>query len=187
MTTLIVGLVMFFGIHVLTVTPVRRPIAAALGESPYKVVFSLLSFAAFGLMIWGFGMSRYGPDSARIVFNPPDWGYYVTLVLGFIGLLLIGASHGKSNLRKFVRHPMSVGVGVWAFGHLFTNGNLNEVLLFGSFVAYAVYDVIVSTIKGKVKPFEAEIKGDIKAIAVGAIIFAVVLFFHYNFFGVSAI
>ena len=187
MTILIAGLITFFGIHLLTATPLRRASVGVMGEGPYKGVFSLLSLVGLGLMIWGFGMSRYGPDAAIIVFNPPLWGPYVTLVLVALAMVLISASHGKGHIRKRVKHPMSIGVGLWAFGHLFSNGNLNEVLLFGSFVAYAIFDVLLCTIKGKSNSFEPEIKGDIKAIIIGGIIFAVVLFFHYNLFGVSAI
>ena len=187
MNTLILGLVIFFGIHILTATPLRTAIVGAIGEKPYKGIFSLISLAGFGLMIWGFGMSRYGPDSAIIVFNPPAWGPMVTPIFVFVALVLIGSSHGKSHIRKMVKQPMSVGVGIWALGHLFSNGNMNEVLLFGSFVAYAIFDVLICTMKGKVKTFEPTVKSDIKAIVIGGIIFATVLFFHYNLFGVSAI
>ncbi len=187
MTILIVGLVIFFGIHVLTATPLRSVMVGAIGEKPYKGMFSLLSFVGLGLMIWGFGMSRYGPDSAIIVFNPPSWSHFVTLVLVAIALVLIGASHGKGYMRKWVKHPMSLGVGLWALGHLFSNGNMNEVLLFGSFVAYAIFDVLLCTIKGKAKTFEPEFKSDMKAIVIGGALFAAILFFHYNIFGVSVV
>lgn len=185
MSTLIIGLALFFGIHLLAATPLRSALAAALGENAYKGLFSLISLVGLGLMVWGFGMSRYGPDAARIVFNPPSWGYHVTPIFVFAGLVLIGASHGKGYMRKMVRHPMSIGVGLWAAGHLFANGNLNEVLLFGSFVAYAVFDVVVSTLKGKVKTFEPKFSSDIKALVIGAILFGIILYFHYNLFGVS--
>lgn len=185
MTTLITGMVLFFGIHLLASTPVRATLARALGAKPYKGVFSLISIVGLGLMIWGFGLSRYGPDAARIVFNPPVWGPLVTPFLVFAGLVILGAGHGKSHIRKIVRQPMSVGVALWAFGHLFSNGNLNEVLLFGGFLVYAIYDIVISTAKGKVADFEPTFKSDIKAVVIGAVVFAVIMHFHFNLFGVS--
>ncbi len=185
MTTLIVGMALFFGIHVLTSTPLRSVLVGPIGEKPYKGAFSLISLVGLGLMIWGFGMSRYGPDSARIVFNPPAWGPSITLVFVLVGVIVIGSGHGRGHIRKLVKQPMAVGFALWSIGHLFSNGNLNEVMLFGGFLVYAVYDFIVSTAEGKSPKHHPNVKSDIKAIVIGGIIFAVVLFFHFNLFGVS--
>ncbi len=185
MNTLYLGMALFFGIHVLTSTPLRAAFVGMIGEKPYKGVFSLLSLAGLGLMIWGFGMARSGPDSARIVFDPPEWGPLVTMIFVLVGLVVIGTGHGKGYIRKLVSQPMSVGIAIWAMGHLFSNGNLSEVMLFGGFLVYAVYDFVVSTVKGKTPDYAPEIKGDIKAIVIGAIIFVIFLFFHFNIFGVS--
>ena len=185
MTTLIAGLAIFFGIHLLTSTPIRGVLVGLMGEKPYKGIFSIISLVGLGLMIWGFGMSRYGPDSARIVYNPPQWSVWVTAGFVLVGLIVLGTGHGKGHIRKFVKQPMAVGVGLWAIGHLFSNGNLNEVLLFGSFLAYAIYDFIVSNAKGKIPDYQPNGKSDIKAIIIGLIIFALVLYFHFNLFGVA--
>ena len=187
MTTLIIGMAIFFGIHVLTSTPARAALAGTIGEVPYKAVFSLVSLIGFGLMIWGFGMSRYGPDSARIVFNPPDWGLWVTGAFTLAGMIVLGSQGGKSHIRKIVKQPMSVGIALWAVGHLFSNGNLNEVALLGGFLAYAIYDFVISNAKGKAPEYQPQLKGDAIAIVIGVAIFAVILFFHFNLFGVAVV
>ena len=187
MTTLIIGLAMFFGIHVLTSTPLRAVLVGAVGENPYKGVFSVLSFAGLGLIIWGFVLARAMPEATALVFTSPAWSKPVTSALILVGLIIIGSGHGKGYIRKIVKQPMSVGIGVWAIAHLLSNGHLNEVMLFGSFLAYAVYDFVMSTLKGKVPTYDPELKADIKAIVIGVIIFAVLLFFHATLFGVSVI
>lgn len=186
MSTLYLGMALFFGVHLLTSTPFRAAMVGTIGEKAYKGVFSLVTLVGLGLMVWGFGMSRYGPDSARIVFNPPEWGPMVTPVFVFVGLVILSSGHGKGYIRKFVGQSMAVGMAIWSIGHLFSNGNLNEVMLFGGFLTYAIYDYIVCTAKGKTPHYEPTIKGDIKAVIIGAIIFAVFTFFHFNLFGVSA-
>ncbi len=187
MTTLIIGMAIFFGVHVLTSTPFRATMVAIIGKWPYKIIFALIALAGFNLMIWGMGMSRYGPDSARIVFNPPDWSLSVTGAFTLIGMIALGARGGKSHIRKIVRQPMSAGIALWAIGHLFSNGNLNEVLLFGGFLAYGVYDIVVGEIKGNTLDYQPKITSDIIAIVIGVAIFAAVLYFHFNLFGVAVI
>jgi len=187
MTTLIAGIVIFFGVHIFTSTGLRDKLVGLIGKWPYKIIFALIALAGFNIMIWGMGISRYGPDSARIVFNPPEWSLSVTGAFTLVGMIVLGSLYGKSHIRKFVKQPMTVGIGLWAFGHLFSNGNLNEVLLFGSFVAYAIYDYVVCGIKGKTPDYQPKISGDIIAIVIGVAITAAVLFFHFNLFGVAVV
>lgn len=186
MNTLFIGMAIFFGIHVLTSTPLRAVMVGSVGERPYKAVFSILSFVGLGLMIWGFGMSRSGPDSARIVFNPPEWSPPVTTIFVLAGIIALG-SRNKGYIHKIIRQPMDVGIALWSIGHLFSNGNLNEVALFGGFLTYAIYDFIASSVKGKTPTFQPQIKYDIIAVVIGLVIFAVFLFFHFNLFGVAVL
>lgn len=187
MTTLIIGMAIFFGIHVLTATPLRAAMVGMVGEKPYKRIFSVLSLVGLGLMIWGFGMSRYGPDSARIVFNPPEWGLYATAAFTLVGMIALGSRGGRSHIQLIFRQSMAVGIALWAIGHLFSNGNLNEVTLFGGFLAYAIFDFVVSTFKGKSPSYQPRLKGDIIAVIIGVVIFALFLFFHFNLFGVAVV
>jgi len=187
MTILLTGIVVFFGVHLLTATPLRAVIAGRIGENSYKGIFSLTSLIGFGLIIWGFGQARGGLDAASLVYNSPQWSVPVTSALTLIGLIIIASSHGKGHIRKILKQPMSIGIALWATGHLLSNAHLHEVMLFGSFLTYAVFDIIVSTIKGKRPTHTPEVKADIIAIVAGAVIFALVLFFHASLFGASVI
>jgi uncharacterized membrane protein len=150
MTVLIWGMVLFFGAHLLSLTPARAPLHAKLGEKAYKGIYSIVSLIGLGLMIWGFGLARSGPDAARIVYDPVMGSSHGTMLLVLLAMILLASAHMKGYIRKIVKHPMSVGVALWSAGHLLVNGNLSEVLLFGGFLVLSVLDIIVSTVRGKV-------------------------------------
>ncbi len=187
MTKLIWGMVLFFGVHLMSLTPLRAAITSRLSENAYKGIFSLISLAGLGLMIWGFILARAGPDAARIVYDPVRDGSHATMVLVFLGIILLAASHTKGHIRLFVKHPMSLGVILWAAGHLLVNGNLSEVLLFGGFLVLGVLDIIVNTIRGKVPSYVPEFKHDIIAVVAGVVIYAVIISLHQTLFSVSPI
>ena len=187
MTKLIWGMVLFFGVHLISLTPLRAAFVSKMSENAYKGIFSLISLAGLGLMIWGFILARAGPDAARIVYDPVMDGSHGTMLLVFVGLILLAASHTRGYIRLFVKHPMSLGVGLWAAGHLLANGNLSEVLLFGGFLALAVLDIIASTVRGKVPSYEPRLKHDIIAVVAGVVIYAVVISLHQTLFSVSPI
>lgn len=185
MTKLIWGMVLFFGAHFVSLTPLRAAIVSKLSENAYKGIYSLISLAGLGLMIWGFTLARGGPDAARIVYDPIVGSSMVTMLLVLVALILLAAAHGKSHIRLWVKHPMSLGVGLWAAGHLLVNGNLSEVLLFGGFLVLSVLDIIVNTARGNVPSYEPRVKGDVIAVVAGVVIFTVVLSLHQTLFSVS--
>jgi uncharacterized membrane protein len=180
-------MVLFFGVHVLSFTPLRDGLLAKLGPNPYKGLYSIISLVGLGLMIWGFGLSRSGPDAARIVYNPVDGAGHVTMVAVFIAMILLASANMKGYIRKIVKQPMSVGVAIWAGGHLLPNGNLSEVLLFGGFLALSILDIVVSTARGKVPTYEPQVKYDVFAVIGGVAVYAIVLMLHQRLFGVSPI
>ena len=185
MTTLIWGMVLFFGVHLLSLTPARAPLHAKFGENAYKGIYSLISLVGLGLMIWGFVLARSGPDAARIVYDPLMGSSHGTMLLVLLAMILLAAAHMKGHIRKIVKHPMSVGIALWATGHLMVNGNLSEVLLFGGFLVLSVLDIIVSTARGKLPAHTPQVKYDIMAVVGGAAVYAVFLFSHQWLFGVS--
>jgi uncharacterized membrane protein len=94
-----------------------------------------------------------------------------------------------------LKHPMLVGVKTWAVAHLIANGDLGGILLFGSVLAWAVYDRI--SLKRRSDPGappipEGGLANDIAAVVVGIILFlALGLVFHplvvgRHVFGTSA-
>lgn len=152
MTILIIGVVIFAGIHLLImVAPaVRTHLEARMGAGQWKGIFSLISLVGLGLMIWGWATARAG-DGAEPVYIPGDWTRHLAMLLVLIAFILVGASHGKGNIKLWVKQPMSIGIGLWAFAHLMANGTRADVWLFGGFLVVAIVDIVLSTIRGKIR------------------------------------
>ena len=141
MLYLILGLVLFLGVHsVEIVSPTFRSRAVArLGEGAYKGIYSLLSIVGFVLLIWGYGVARQHPI---LVYAPPLWMRHVTLLLMLPVFPLLMAAYLPGRIKAAVKHPMLAAVKMWAFAHLLANGMLADVLLFGGFLIWAVADRI---------------------------------------------
>jgi uncharacterized membrane protein len=187
MTTLVLGIILFLGIHLLRWTPARAPLVARLGEGPWKGLFSLIALAGLGLMIWGLIMTRSGPDAARIIFNPPEWGRHATMALVLLGFISLAISFHKGRLKQILKHPMSIGFALWAAGHLISNGNLSEILFFGTFLALALLDIVISTARGKVPVFVPKPNHDLISIVAGLVLFFAFLWLHPMLFGVAIV
>lgn len=184
MTLLVLGMALFLAVHLISLSPARAPIVAKLGEKPYKGAFSLVSLLGLALMIWGFRQSVSGPG-AFPVYDPPYELRKLTHVLVFLAMVLLASAHMKGHIRKIVKHPMSLGIALWALGHIIANDKASELILFGGFLALAVLDMIVSTVRGKLPGYQPHFKYDIFAIVGGVVVYAIVLFAHQWLFGVS--
>ncbi len=144
MIYLILGLVIFLGAHSLRIygEAWRTRTIARLGEKTFKGVYSLVSLTGFVLLIYGFGVARETPT---MLWNPPVAMRHVAALLTLLAFILLAASHGKANaIKSRVHHPMVLAVKTWALAHLLANGSLAHVVLFGSFLAWAVADFIAS-------------------------------------------
>ncbi len=144
MIYLILGLVIFLGVHSVRMVADdwRTQTRARLGEGPYKGVYSVISLLGFALLVWGFGQARQMPVQ---LWSPPTFMRHLALLLTLISFVLLAAAYVPGNsIKARVHHPMVLGVKVWAFAHLLANGNLAHVVLFGSFLAWAVWNFIAS-------------------------------------------
>ncbi|HJV63941.1 MAG TPA: NnrU family protein [Albitalea sp.] len=141
MTWLILGLVLFLGVHsVAIVAPSWRDAQAMrLGELPWKGLYSVASIIGFVLLIVGYGMARQSP---LVLYTPPTWMRHVTLLLMLPVFPLLLAAYLPARIQAAVKHPMLAAVKLWAFAHLLANGTLADVLLFGGFLVWAVADRI---------------------------------------------
>jgi uncharacterized membrane protein len=181
MTFIIIGIVIFLGLHVLAMllTGLRERLLAGLGEGPYKGLFSLISAVGLGLMIYGFYTTRgtLAPDD--YIYAPAPWTRHAAMGLVLLAFILLGASHGKGYLKLWVKHPMSVGIGLWATAHLLANGERPAIYFFGSFLALALFDIVVSTMRGKLPHHQPQVKSDVRAVIIGVIVYLIFLFgFH---------
>jgi uncharacterized membrane protein len=176
MAALIAGLVLFLGVHSTRIfaDDWRSARIAAMGEKRWKGVYTLASLAGFALIVWGYGQARLAPV---VLYSPPVWTRHVAALLLILAFVLIAAAYVKgTRIKARVGHPMVLGVKVWAFAHLLANGMLADVVLFGSFLAWAVVLYIVSRRRDRragVAYPPGPASSDAKAIAAGVVAWAI--------------
>lgn len=139
---LLAGLAGFLGLHSIAIVAHewRTAQIAKLGEKPWKAMYALVSLISFGLIVWAYGESRLAPT---VLWTPPIWTRHLAALLTLPAFLLLVAAFVPGNrIKSAVGHPMVAGTKVWALAHLLANGNLADVLLFGSFLAWAIADFI---------------------------------------------
>jgi uncharacterized membrane protein len=139
MSTLILGLIIFLGIHSVSILAPgwRDSMVAKLGELPWKGAYTVISILGFVLMVQGFAQARLEPT---VLWAPPAWMRHVafTLMLPVFPLLL--AAYLPGRIKTTTKNPMLVATKLWALAHLLSNGMAHEVLLFGALLAWAVAD-----------------------------------------------
>ncbi|WP_114943733.1 NnrU family protein [Microvirga calopogonii] len=137
MTLLIVGLVIFLGIHSFSMARGRRAaLIGKIGEGPYKGLYSLVSLIGIVLIAIGFG--QYRANGYIPVWEPPVWTRHLALLLVWLAFICLAAAYLPGRIKTRLKHPMLAGVKIWAVAHLLANGDLGSILLFGSILAWAV-------------------------------------------------
>ncbi len=138
MTYLILGLVIFLGVHSVRIVANdwRTRTRASIGELPWKGLYSVLSLLGFGLIVWGFGLARQQPVQ---LWAPPIAMRHLASLLTLIAFVLLASAYIPGNgIKARLHHPMVLGVKVWALAHLLANGNVAHVLMFGSFLVWSI-------------------------------------------------
>jgi uncharacterized membrane protein len=176
MAALIAGLVLFLGVHSTRIFADgwRTAMIARLGELRWKGIYSLVSLAGLVLIVWGYGQARLDPV---VVWSPPGWTRHLASLLVLPAFVLIVAGNMRgTRIKHAVGHPMVLGTKVWAFAHLLANGMLADIVLFGSFLAWAIADYAASRRRdraaGTVYP-EGSASRDALAIGIGIVAWAV--------------
>ncbi len=189
MLILILGIALFIGAHVFST--MRGPRAAMIetyGLKAYKGAYSAVSVAGLALIVWGF--SRYRAEGIIQIWNPPAGMRHVAMPLVWFAFVALASRRAPaSRIRGWLRHPTLVAIKSWAAAHLLANGDLGGMLLFGSFLAFGVYDRIAVKRRGDLGAprLEAFTKGDAIALGAGTAIFALILVLHPYLFGVSVL
>ncbi len=140
MLALVVGLVIFLGTHSVRIVadPWRTRTLARIGPGPWKGLYSLVAAVGLVLIVWGYGQARMEPV---VVWVPPVWTRHLASFLVLPAFILIAAGNMRgTHMKARLGHPMVLGVKVWAFAHLLANGMLADVVLFGSFLVWAIVD-----------------------------------------------
>lgn len=185
MWILILGLAVFFGVHsVRMVAGGFREAQLAANEKRWKGIYSLLSLVGLALIIWGWVAFR---GEAPQVYEPPAWGRHLAMALVWIAFILLAASNMPPGRIKFwVKHPMLLGVALWAAGHLLANGDLASLLLFGAFLGYAIVNRLAVISRGDPAPAMLQPRSDLVAVVAGTVLYVIfVLWLHQWLFGVS--
>lgn len=175
MTLLIIGIVVFFGVHYLPAFPLARArLMSAVGENGYKVFFSVFSVLGLVLIIYGFATAPLIP-----IWSPPTWTRHLALLLMLPAFIFLVAAYVPGRIKKLVKHPMLAAIKTWALAHLLANGDLAGIILFGSFLVFAVLDRIALKSRPPSELVETKgvgsPKGDVIAIVLGSVFYAVFL------------
>jgi uncharacterized membrane protein len=183
MALLILGLVLFIGVHLVsTMTGRRAALIGRFGESGYKGLYSLVSALGLVLIVYGYRRAPYIP-----IWDPPVWARHATFLLMLPVFPLLIASQLPGRIKTIVAHPMLLAVKLWAIAHLLTKGTAAAMLLYTALLAWAVFDLISVKKReraGLVTIKTGPLRNDIIAIVVGlAIYLAMINFGHWMLIG----
>jgi uncharacterized membrane protein len=184
LATLVLGLILFIGAHAFVAQrPQRAAVIKAIGEWPYKALMSLVALAGLYLIFRGFGQYRDDDEWIQL-WTPPNGMKHVTMALMLPACIFLAAAYLQGHIKRVLKHPMLAAVKTWAFAHLLVNGDLGGIILFGSLLAWAVYDRI--TLKRRTDAGGPPIPAggwhnDVAAVIVGLIIYGA-LFWPFHTF-----
>ncbi|ARN75609.1 NnrU family protein [Oceanicoccus sagamiensis] len=175
MTLLIVGLIIFFGMHLLpNIGDSRAKFIDRFGEKLYMPVYAVVSLV-------GMVMAVRGRNSAEFVtvWTPPAWGVHVSMLLMLVSIVLFAAMFLPTNIKRKVHHPMLGFVGAWGLAHLFSNGDMASLIFFGGFFVFSVFKTISLTRRKPPEPYApVAVTKDIVVLILAAIVYAALLFAH---------
>ncbi|MDB5942092.1 MAG: NnrU [Ramlibacter sp.] len=188
MAILILGLVLFLGVHSTRIVADgwRTAAIARIGGLPWKAVYALASIAGFVLIVRGFGLARANPV---YLWEAPMAMRHIAGLLMLVAFVLLVATYvPRNSIKARLHHPMVLSVKVWALAHLLANGNLADVVLFGAFLVWAVFSFRAARKRdranGTVYP-PGTAAGTAVTVAVGVVAWAVFAFWaHGLLFGV---
>ena len=147
---LVFGLIIFLGVHSVRIVADdwRSAQIARWGEMTWKGMYSLASVVGLGLIIWGYGLARADPV---VIWPPPIWSRHLASLLTLPAFVLLVAAYVPGNrIKAAIGHPMVVGIKLWALAHLLANGNLADLVLFGSFLVWAAFSFRTARVRDRV-------------------------------------
>jgi uncharacterized membrane protein len=190
LAVMILGLVLFLGVHTLSAQrELRARLIAAWGEGGYKGGYALVSLSGLVLIVWGF--AQYRATGWIDVWDPPKPLKHITMALMLPAVILVVAAYIRGHIYTALKHPMLAGVKLWAAAHLLANGDLGGIILFGSFLGWAVFDRISLKRRSDAGAPPIPIGGwgnDLIAVAVGIVAYLALAFaFHPVVIGVPVV
>jgi len=188
MALFLIGLFIFLASHSSRIfaEPWRNKMIDQIGEVKWKGLYTIISLIGFIVMVIGYGQAR---ENTIVLWQPNAFLIYIALLLNLIAFIfLAGSSPSNNAIRLKLKHPMILGVKVWALAHLLSNGTLVDLILFGSFLIWAVLDFRSARKRPILVPEKAEIstKATVITIASGVVLWIIFIFgLHQYLIGVS--
>ena len=184
MSVMIVGLVLFLGVHLVPTAPaLRARLVASLGERPYRGIFALISAVGLVLIVVGY---RMRPEPVQL-FSPVPAAHAAAPVIVTLAFVLLASANMRTHIRSTLKHPMLLGLMLWAGVHLLANGDLTGTVLFGSFFAYALAALVSAARRGAIKVFAPTWKHDVIAVASALVLAYLTMVFHPSIFGTGPV
>lgn len=183
MTLLILGLVLFLGIHSSRVfaEDARQRFIAQRGPNTWKGLYTAVSVVGLVLIVWGYGQARQQPV---VLWASPIWVRHLASLLTLVSFVLLAAAYVPRNaIKARLGHPMVLGVKAWALAHLVANNTLADLLLFGGFLAWSVLSFRAARARdraaGTVAP-AGEASRTVVTVAMGLVAWAVFAFWAHG-------
>ena len=183
MPALILGLAVFLGMHSIRIVADdwRSARIAARGERPWKGFYAVASLVGFALIVWGYSLARQNPVQ---LWSAPVWSRHASSLLVLLAFILIAAAYvPRNHLKAAIGHPMYAGAKLWAVGHLLANGTLADLLLFGSFLVWAVAGFRSSRARDRRAgvSYPAGTAGrTIETVVIGTVVWAIFAFYLHG-------
>lgn len=184
MLLLILGLLIFFAIHLVPTSPgLRQGLIERFGTNGYRIVFSVFAIIGFALIVFGYHKLQINPGKNPVLWDPPSWTRHIAFLLMVPAFILLVAFLVPSRIRTAAKHPMLGAIKFWALAHLITNGDLGALVMFGSFLAFAVYDRISVKRRTAPSPLTSAPAGpinDVIVVAGGLALYGVMLYWGHG-------
>jgi len=185
MYILLLGICIFFGLHLVpSLVSYRCIIINKLGEGLYKGLYSVISLIGLVLIVYGKSIAGY-----YSIWEPPIWSKNVVVVIMLLAFYFFAAADLKSNIKRFIRHPMLLGVMLWSAAHLFANGDLASILLFGAFFIFSLFGMLSANKRGaSTQKNKFPLAKDIVAVFAGLVAYGIFIkYLHPYLIGVPII
>ena len=147
MEMLVLASAAFLLTHLASGMPVRAKLVAALGEWPYRGIYSTLAFLTLGWAIWAYAHA----PAQELLWAPLR--HLPVAVMPFAFILAVGGlarnptAVGAEKLLKseepargmirITRHPFMWGVMLWAGAHILANADAKSLVFFGGLLLVA--------------------------------------------------
>jgi len=184
MELLLAGMLIFFGVHLVpNMGDTRARLLDRFGEKGYMPVYALLS--VLGIVLIAMGKSRAEFVSLWV---PPLWGRQLTLLLMALSIFCFVSIFIPTNLTRKIHHPMLMFVALWGLAHLFSNGDVSSLLLFGGFTVFSLYKMVSLTLRKPPQPKAAvSLLRDLLVLVLAALVYGGVMYFHGTIAGVPIV